>query len=136
MKNLIVMFVIVIVATTQSACPPPGPVRPALNAVVDCMGQNRGSIDKLVDEFKNPVLGGGSISWTDAKQRAKQAGADVGGCFIMELTQWYLSGTRATPDEAKLAHQTAEEFRAEVAPGTVYQTMCTREDGAKEVCKL
>lgn len=136
MKHIIFLFIVTIVATTQSACPTPRPIRPAVNALVDCMGDNRGSIDKLLTEFEAPVLGGGHISWTDAKQRAKQAGVDVGGCFIMELTQWFLSGTRASPEEAKTAHETAEDYRKEEAGGAIFKTMCVREDGTKEECKL
>lgn len=135
MKRIVLFFVLAI--CTQVSCGPgPSPVGPVLNAVVDCLGSNRPQIDKLVDEFKNPLLGGGSISWPSVKQRAVEAGKDVGGCFIMELTQWFLSGTRATPDQAKLAHDTAEEFRKEVGGGATYSTICVREDGTKSACKL
>jgi hypothetical protein len=134
MKNIVLFLVIVL--ATQTGCPTPKPVRPALNAVVDCLGENRESVDKLKNEFLGPVLGGGSISWTDAKQRAIQAGKDVGGCFIMELTQWFLSGTRATPDQAQAAREAAESFRKEQAGGSTFRTMCVREDGTQNECKL
>jgi hypothetical protein len=135
MKRIVLFFVLVL--CTQTACGPgPSPIGPVINAVIDCLGANRPQIDRLVDEFKNPILGGGSISWTDAKLRATQAGKDVGGCFIMELTQWFLSGTRATPDQAKTAHDTAEAFRKEVGGGATYSTICVREDGTKNACKL
>lgn len=133
MKKIILFVSIVLLS--QTACPGPGPVGPAVNAIVDCLGANRPQIDKLVDEFKNPILGGGSISWTDVKLRATQAGKDVGGCFIMELTQWFLSGTRAAPD-AKAAHDAAEEFRSTTGGGATYSTICVREDGTKSACKL
>lgn len=132
-------FIIVLaLLSSTAACPGPGPspIGPVINAVVDCLGANRPQIDNLVNEFKNPILGGGSISWTDVKLRATQAGKDVGGCFIMELTQWFLSGTRATPDQAKTAHDTAEAFRKEVGGGATYSTICVREDGTKNACKL
>lgn len=134
MRFLIVVSLLVGLAST-TACPK-GPIGPAVNALVDCLGDNRPQIDKLVNEFKGPILGGGSISWPDVKVRATQAGKDVGGCFIMELTQWFLSGTRATPDQAKAARDAANEFRSTVGEGAVYQTMCVREDGTKSVCKL
>ncbi len=135
MRTLFVLALVFGLGTT-TACPGPGPVGPALNAVVDCLGANRPKIDTLINEFKGPVLGGGSISWPDVKLRATQAGKDVGGCFIMELTQWFLSGTRATPDTAKEAHDTAEAFRNEVAGGATFKTVCVREDGTKNECKL
>lgn len=137
--KLITAAVIVLcsLAITQPACGPgPNPVGPVINAVVDCLGANRPQIDNLVDEFKGPILGGGSISWSDVKLRAKQAGKDIGGCFIMELTQWFLSGTRATPETAKAAYDAAEEFRNSTGEGAVYQTTCVREDGTKNMCKL
>lgn len=135
MKRIVLFFVIAIAATSQTACPGKGPIGPVINAVVDCLGANRPQIDNLVNEFKGPILGGGSISWSDAKLRATQAGKDIGGCFIMELSQWFLSGTRSGPD-AKLAHDTAEEFRSTVGGGATYSTTCVREDGTKSACKL
>lgn len=135
MRYLLVLALIVGLANT-TACPNgPGPIGPAINAVVDCLGANRPQIDNLINEFKGPVLGGGAISWPDVKLRATQAGKDIGGCFIMELTQWFLSGTRAAPD-AKLAHDTAEDFRKTVGGGATYSTTCVREDGTKSACKL
>ncbi len=135
MKSIVLFAVLVL--CTQTACPPgPNPVGPAINAVVDCLGQNRPQIDNLVNEFKGPILGGGSINWTDVKLRATQAGKDVGGCFIMELTQWFLSGTRATPDQAKAAREAADSFRATTGEGATYSTVCVREDGTKQACKL
>lgn len=133
--RFILALTLVLGLSVTAACPPgPSPVGPAVNALVDCLGANRPQIDTLVKEFKDPILGGGSISWTDAKLRATQAGKEVGGCFIMELTQWFLSGTRAAPD-AKAAHDAAEAFRKEVG-GVTYSTMCVREDGTKSACKL
>lgn len=135
--RFIFILALVLGLSVTTACPPgPGPVGPAVNALVDCLGANRPQIDRLVQEFKGPILGGGSISWTDAKLRATQAGKDVGGCFIMELTQWFLSGTRASPADAKAAHDAAEAFRKEVGGGATYSTICEREDGTKSACKL
>jgi hypothetical protein len=132
----ILLFVFVVVFCGSASCGNrPSPVGPVLNAAVDCLGANRARIDTLVNEFKGPILGGGAVSWPDVKVRATQAGKSVGGCFIMELTQWFLSGTRAVPD-ATLAHDTAEEFRRTVGEGAVYMTTCTREDGTKNACKL
>ena len=130
-----IVLVLALVALTQAACPPPQPVGPVINAVVDCLGEARPEIDKLLGEFR-PLISGGSVSWSDVKLRAKQAGKDVGGCFIMELTQWFLSGTRSTPEQAKLAHDAAEEFRKETGEGATYSTMCVREDGTTQACKL
>jgi len=136
MRFFFVIALIVGLAST-TACPNgPGPIGPAVNALVDCLGSNRPQIDNLVNEFKGPILGGGSVSWPDVKLRATQAGKDVGGCFIMELTQWFLSGTRATPESAKMAHDAAEEFRKTVGDGATYSTICVREDGTKSACKL
>jgi hypothetical protein len=136
MRFFLILALVVGLAST-TACPNgPGPVGPVINAVVDCLGANRPQIDNLINEFKGPILGGGSISWPDVKLRATQAGKDVGGCFIMELTQWFLSGTRATPDQAKTARDTADAFRKEVGEGAVYSTTCVREDGTKSACKL
>lgn len=119
---------------SQASCPNPGPVGPAVNAIIDCLGANRPQIDKLLNEFR-PLLGGGSLSWTDIKLRATQAGKDVGGCFIMELGQLYLAGTRAAPD-AQAAHDALEAFRKDVAGGATFKTICVREDGTKQECKL
>jgi hypothetical protein len=136
MRFILALTLIVGLAST-AACPPgPSPVGPAINAVVDCLGSNREAVDKLKNEFLGPVLGGGSISWTDAKQRAIQAGKEVGGCFIMELTQWFLSGTRATPEQAQAAREAAETFRKEQAGGATFRTTCVREDGTQNECKL
>lgn len=131
----IILFVVLALCTQVSCGPGPSPIGPVINAVVDCLGANRPQIDTLINEFKGPVLGGGSVSWPDVKLRATQAGKDIGGCFIMELTQWFLSGTRAAPD-AKAAHDVAEEFRKETGGGATYSTMCVREDGTKSACKL
>lgn len=132
----ILVFTLFIGLSSTAACPGrPGPVGPALNAVVDCLGANRPQIDTLINEFKGPILGGGAISWPAVKVRATQAGKSIGGCFIMELTQWFLSGTRAVPDAAE-AHDVAEEFRRTVGEGAAYATICTREDGTKSACKL
>jgi len=134
--RFILVLVLVIGLASTTACPPgPGPVGPVINAVVDCLGANRPQIDTLINEFKGPILGGGSVSWPDVKLRATQAGKDIGGCFIMELTQWFLSGTRAAPD-AKAAHDAAEEFRRTVGGNATYSTICVREDGTKSACKL
>jgi hypothetical protein len=120
---------------SQAACPNgPGPVGPVINAVVDCLGSNRPQIDKLLGEFR-PIISAGSVSWPDVKLRATQAGKDIGGCFIMELTQWFLSGTRAAPD-ALAAREAADSFRKDVAGGATYSTICVREDGTKSACKL
>lgn len=136
MRALFLLALVFGLHGTTACGPGPSPVGPAINAVVDCLGSNRPQIDNLLNEFKGPILGGGSINWTDVKLRATQAGKDVGGCFIMELTQWFLSGTRATPDQAKTAHDTAEEFRKTVGEGATYSTICVREDGTKSACKL
>lgn len=136
MRFILILALIVGLAST-TACPNgPGPVGPAINAVVDCLGANRPQIDNLINEFKGPILGGGSVSWPDVKLRATQAGKDVGGCFIMELTQWFLSGTRADPEQAKIARDAADSFRKETGQGAVYSTICVREDGTKSACKL
>jgi hypothetical protein len=135
MRYILALALIVGLAST-TACPNgPGPVGPAINAVVDCLGSNRPQIDNLLNEFR-PIISGGSVSWTDVKLRATQAGKDVGGCFIMELTQWFLSGTRASPDQAKAAREAADSFRKEEADGAVFSTVCVREDGTKSACKL
>jgi hypothetical protein len=134
MRFILVLALIFSLAAT-TACPNgPGPVGPAVNALVDCLGSNRPQIDRLLNEFR-PVISGGSVSWTDVKVRATQAGKDVGGCFIMELTQWFLSGTRAAPD-ALAAREAADSFRAETGGGATYSTICVREDGTKSACKL
>lgn len=112
----------------------PKPVGPAVGSLIDCLGSSRSEIDKLLGEFR-PLLGGGKVSWADVKQRAIQAGKEVGGCFIMELTQGYLSGTKS-PDDAKDAHDAAEAFRKDVAGGATFKAMCVREDGTKQECKL
>lgn len=132
MRILLVLGLAVGLGSTAGC---PGPVGPAIGgAVIDCLGSNRAQIDTLLNEFR-PIISSGHISWPDVKLRAKQAGKDVGGCFIMELTQLFLSGTRAAPDAAA-AHQAAEEFRSEVAKGATFKTICEREDGTKQECKL
>jgi hypothetical protein len=131
-----ILILCTFILVTQAACPTPKPIGPIINAVVDCLGSNRPQIDRLLTEFKGPILGGGSINWVDVKQRAKHAGKDIGGCVIMELTQWFLSGTRSTPESAKAAYDAAEEFRNTTGEGAVYSTMCVREDGTKNACKL
>ena len=135
-RNVIGFFTAAVLGCTiivsQASCP--GPVGPAVNAIIDCLGSNRPQIDNLLGEFK-PLLLGGKVSWSDVKLRATQAGKDVGGCFIMELAQMYLGGTRA-PADALAAHDAAESFRAEVAKGATFKTMCVREDGTKQECKL
>jgi len=118
---------------SQAGCPN-GPVGPIVNGLIDCLGSNRPEIDKLLNEFR-PIISGGNVSWDSVKQRAKHAGKDIGGCFIMELTQLYLSGTRS-PADAKLAYDAAEAFRNEEVGGATFRTICVREDGTKQECKL
>jgi hypothetical protein len=134
MRNIILSALLLVGISATTACPPNGPVGPAVGAIIDCLGANRPQIDTLLGEFR-PLLTGGAISWSDVKVRATQAGKDVGGCFIMELTQMFLSGTR-TPADALVAHDTAEAFRKDVAGGASFKTMCVREDGTKSECKL
>jgi hypothetical protein len=134
MRNFFVSILLVAGLSATTACPPNNPVGPAVGAIIDCLGANRPQIDSLLGEFR-PLLTGGQVSWTDVKVRATQAGKDVGGCFIMELAQLFLSGTRA-PADAKLAHDTAEAFRKDIAGGASFKTMCVREDGTKQECKL
>jgi hypothetical protein len=123
------------IVISQASCPNgPGPVGPIINSVIDCLGSNRADVDKLLGEFR-PIISGGSVDWGTVKQRAVQAGREIGGCFIMELTQLYLSGTRSTAD-AKTAHDTAEAFRKDVAGGATFKTICVRQDGTKSECKL
>lgn len=130
MKKLILLASVLSVCVT--ACP--GPVGPVVNAAIDCLGSNRGAIDNILGEFK-PLLNGGSIRWPDVEQRAKQAGREIGTCFVMELTQEYLSGTRS-PADAKEAYDTAQKVRAELGGGATVVTKCVKEDGTSQVCRL
>ncbi len=117
-----------------SACPVPGPVQPPLNAAIDCLGKNRPAIDTLLNEFR-PLLSGGQTSWPSIKERGRSAGMEIGTCFVMELANWYLSGTRSNAD-ATLAYETAKDFRATVGKGLPVVTNCVADDGSTKVCRL
>lgn len=132
--TIVAMLAVLVMGTSQVACPNPGPVGPAINVAVDCLGSNRGAIDNLLNEFR-PLIVGGSVRWADVYQRGKQAGREIGTCFVLELAQLYLSGTRA-PADAREAYDTAERFRVEVAGGAVAKTICTKPDGTKQACSL
>lgn len=124
----------ILLVGTFSACPLPGPVQPAAEAVINCLGENRPAIDTLLNEFR-PLISGKQVSWSDVYVRGKQAGKDVGACFVMELAQWYLGGTRSGED-AQAAFETAQRFRDQEAGGATISTMCVAQDGTKKACKL
>ncbi len=128
-KTIVALFAI----TTLTACPNgPGPV--IGKAVVDCLGENRPQIDALLGEFK-PLLLGGGFNWDNAYQRGKQAGLDVGGCFIAELVNYYFGkGFRSAPD-AETANETLAKIRNDNG-GASFRTMCARQDGSTTECKL
>lgn len=128
MKHLIVTAFLISLA----GCP--GPIQPGTDIAIDCLGSNRAQIDALLTEFK-PLLFGGKVSWSQVYTRAKQAGSSVGGCFIMELAQSYLGGTRS-PADAQLAYDTAAKFKHDELKDASVITMCVREDGTSELCKL
>lgn len=129
MKKIAILF-----ALTLSACGPNGPGPVIGQSVIDCLGSNRPQIDSLLGEFK-PLLLGGGMNWDTAYQRGKQAGLDVGGCFISELVNFYFSkGFRAAPDAQK-ANDTLEKIRHDNG-GASFRTMCTRQDGSTTECKL
>lgn len=129
-----ILLVLLALLVTAPACPRPGPGPAIGGAVIDCLGENRDRIDALLAEFV-PLITGGKIDWSAVYTRGKQAGKEVGACFVLELTNLYLSGTRS-PDDAHMAYQTAEKFRNEVAGGATVRTRCKAEDGTMRECKL
>lgn len=123
--------VLLAIALCTTAC---GKIQPVADATIDCLGENRPAIDNLLTELK-PLITAQTMSWDGAYQRSKQAGIAVGACVIKELVNWYLSGTKAPPDGA-LAYDTAERFIKTEAKGATVLTMCKKEDGTMERCKL
>lgn len=132
--NLAIVVTIVGVIFLLPACPVPGPVQPPLNAVIDCLGQNRTQIDAVVNEFK-PLISGGQVSWSDVADKGKTLGKEVGTCFVMEMADWFLGSFRSS-EQAEIAYTTAEKFRSEVAGGATVQTVCLNADGTKRVCRI
>lgn len=136
MKKLFLIAFVVSLAATQPACP--GPIKPLADAFFDCLGVKRPQIDKLLTEFR-PLIVDGKADWDTIKQRGKQAGTDVGGCFVVEAVQLYLGGTKApAPGTAWAAHQAYEDFRKEMnlSESVYYSTTCVRSDGTTSPCKL
>lgn len=121
---------------TIPACPGPGPgPGPVIGgAAIDCLGANRNRIDALLGEF-TPLFTGGKLDWSAVYQRGKQAGKEIGTCFVLELANLYLSGTKA-PADAQTAYQTAQKFRNEVGEGATVKTKCKADDGTMRECKL
>lgn len=120
-----------LLACLLTAC---GPIQPITDSVIDCLGDNRPQIDALLKEFK-PLITADKMSWPAVRTRAKQAGLDIGACVVMELTQWYLSGSRGADDAEQLYEDTVQ-FRTDFMKGAKVRTMCERENGVPEVCEL
>lgn len=127
-----ILILVVALLATAPACPGVGPV--IGTAAIDCLGQNRPRIDALLGEF-TPLFTGGKLDWSAVYARGKQAGRDVGTCFVLELANLYLSGTKS-PDDAQTAYQTAQRFRDEVGGGATVRTRCKADDGTMRECKL
>jgi hypothetical protein len=130
MRTLILFLVLLFVP----ACPKNGPGPVIGSAAIDCLGQNRPRIDSLLGEF-TPLFTGGKIDWSAVYTRGKQAGRDIGTCFVLELTNLYLSGTKS-PEDAQTAYQTAQRFRDEIGGGATVKTKCKADDGSMRDCKL
>jgi hypothetical protein len=105
------------------ACGPgPGPLPVIGQTIIDCTGANRTEIDALFLEL-SPLIGLSSPDWAAVYQRAKHAGAAIGGCALAELVQMYLGGRKArATDDSWAAHDALERFRAEVAGGATFKT--------------
>lgn len=131
MRTLLVIVALLVVVP---ACPGPGPGPVIGGAAIDCLGANRERIDALLGEF-TPLFTGGKVDWSVVYQRGKQAGKEIGTCFVLELANLYLSGTKA-PEDAQVAYQTAEKFRNEVGEGATVRTRCKADDGSMRECKL
>lgn len=126
-KKTAPVALVLLVALALPACPGngPGPGPVIADSVIDCLGKERPKIDALLFEL-SPLVFLSSPDWAAVYQRAKLAGAEVGGCVIAELVQRYLSPVpgRTAPrgDASWAAHQALEEFRAVEAGGATFRT--------------
>ncbi len=135
MRSIVAIWLLCLLVTVP-ACPPNGPAPVIGGAVIDCLGENRTKIDAMLAEFL-PLLGGGKVDWSAVYTRGKQAGKDVGACFVLELTNYYISGGGAKgPADAKTAYDTAREFRDREAGGATIRTRCKGDDGQMHECRL
>lgn len=118
----VTMLLIVAGLCVAPGCGPISP-KPAVAAAIDCVSAERERVDALLNEFV-PLVMGGSANWSVIYQRAKQAGASIGGCFLGELVNAYLGGRRApeSVDESWTARLTLEKFRQEELRGATLHT--------------
>jgi|SRR5882672_2155232 len=102
-----IIVTLVLAFTSCKAIPPNIP-----QDAVDCIKADHGKINSLINEFL-PVVSGGNADWSVIEQRAESAGLEIGGCFLAELIQQYMGGTKAPPHEQGLAaHEALKTFKA------------------------
>lgn len=108
-----------IFAFYMTACPLP-PVIPA--AAIDCISADRNQIESLIGEFL-PVVAGGKADWSVIETRAISAGETIGGCFLAEMIQNFMGGTKAVPtSDGIAAKNTFKDFRMNHAHGASFKT--------------
>lgn len=127
------------IATTiisQQACKVPEPVRPIVDAAIDCLAPAlRSIIDPLINKWQE-LFFEGKVELGDIRNSVKKEAPEVAACFIIELAQAYLGGGHRTSDNAWDVYYTAQSARLELVGDRPLKTMCTRADGTREVCEL
>lgn len=116
---------VLIVGSLVASCggTSPSPVGPVITGTIDCTIDNGGKIAALIESMKPQP--GHSIDWSVVYQKAKDAGAAIGGCALIQLAQMYLSDPQyaATAGSATWTGlDYAEKFRHEEAHDAVFHT--------------
>lgn len=116
------LIVLMVSMALVSCAPGPGPAPVITSTLIDCAGANRPQIDELLQELV-PLVTTGHADWSAIYQRAKHAGASIGGCALAELVQDYLGGRKASPNgDGWKARETLEQFRLDEAGGASFKT--------------
>lgn len=120
--DLLIVLGLFIGVVSVAGCRGPGPLPVVQDAVIDCTAANRPQADGLIAELM-PLLQLQQPDWHAVYERAKHAGATIGGCALAELVQDYLGG-RKTPDndDGWKARSTLEQFRTSEAGNATYKT--------------
>lgn len=122
MRLIVSLFILATAAAAMTqGCNPNGPGPVVANGVIDCTGQNAGSIASLFADLKAKISGGSS--WAAIEADAKTAGMAIGGCALALLVQDYLGGKGAPANgDGHAARGALEDFRASVAGGASFKT--------------
>ena len=108
-----------ITTVTCTGCPSVIESRP-VTAIVDCTKANRDKITALEVEMVAALSGAG---WSGVKQRAIDAGLEIGGCALAEVIQSYLAqGKALAPTDTWQARNAFEEYRKNYAGGATFRT--------------